>query len=80
MVSNVQSHYRKVTQGTLRNPESFCTSISPSFFRPVSAALLLLKMVIIVPVWAIMQLEVFLTPLLATFLQLIDQCIPKLTA
>ena len=30
MVSNVQSHYRKVTQGTLRNPEFFVNS----YLRP----------------------------------------------
>ena len=39
IVLNVQSHYRKVTQGTLKNPEIFCKFISPSFFEPVSAAL-----------------------------------------
>ena len=77
MVSNVQNHYRKVTQGTLKNPEIF---ISPSFFEHVSVAVLLLQMVVIVPVWAMIQLESFQTPLLATVLQLIgqfNQCILK---
>ena len=71
MVSNVQSHPWKVTKGTLRNPEMFCKFESPSFFEPVLA--LLLEMVVIVPDLAMIQLEAFLTPLLATVLQLIEQ-------
>ena len=55
MVSNVQSHYRKVSQGTLRNSEIFCEFIPPSFFEPVSADVLLLQMVTIAPVWTIVQ-------------------------
>ena len=78
MVSNVQSHYRKVTQRTQRNPEIICNFITPSFFELFSAAVLLLEMVIIVPVWALIQLVVFLTPLLALqLLEHFNQCIPK---
>ena len=73
MVSNVQSQYRKVTQGTLRNPLIFVKHISV-FFEPVKAAVLLLEMVVIVQLWAIIQLEAFLTPSLATVLQLTEQC------
>ena len=46
----------------------------------ITVAVLLLETVVIVPVWAMIQLEVFLTPLLATVLQLIEQfnqCINK---
>ena len=64
----LHSHYRKVTQGTLTNPEFFCKFISPSFFEPASAALSLLEMVVIVPDWAMIQLEAFMTPLFAMIL------------
>ena len=74
MVSNVQSYNRKVTQGTLRN-RKFCKFISPAVFEPVSAALLLLETAVIASVWVIIQLEAFLTPLLATVLQAIDRTI-----
>ena len=66
IVSNVQSHYRKVTQGSARNSVIFCEFIPPSVFDPISADVLLLQMVVIVPVWAMIQLEAFLTPLLPT--------------
>ena len=42
--------------------------------------LLLLETAVIVPVWIMIQLEAYLTPLLATVLQLIgqfNQCLPK---
>ena len=68
MVLTVQGRYRKVTQETLRNPDIFCKFISPSFFEPVSAVELLLEMVVIVPDWAMIELEAFLTPMLAMVL------------
>ena len=70
MLPNVLSHYLKVTQETPKNPEFFCKIISPVFFEPVSAALLLLATAGIVPFWVVIQLEAYLTPLLATGLQL----------
>ena len=73
MLSNVQSHYRKVTQETPKNPEIFAKIISTAFFDPVSAALLLLETAVIPPLWVMIQLESFLTPLLATILQLKEQ-------
>ena len=42
-------------------------------FEPLSAALFLLETAVIAPVWDMIQLEAFLTPLLATILQLIKQ-------
>ena len=74
MLSNVQSRYRKVTQETPKNPESFMKFISPAFFEPFSADLLLLKTAVIALIWVMIQLETFLTQffnltLLATVLQ-----------
>ena len=54
--------------------------ISPAFFESVSAALLLLETAIMVTFWVVIQLETYLTPLLATVLQLTEQfiqCLPK---
>ena len=79
MLSNVHSHYRKVTQGTICNQEKFCIFVSPAFIKSVSAALLLLETVVTVTVWVKIQLEAFLTPLLATVLQLIEHFIQCLT-
>ena len=39
MLSNVQTHYRKVTKERPQNPETFVKIIFPAFFEPVSAAL-----------------------------------------
>ena len=61
MLPNVQSHYRKVTQETFENPESFVKSY-PAFFELVSAALLLLETAVVVPVWVMIQLKAYLTP------------------
>ena len=44
-----------------------------NFFEPLSAALLLLETAVIAPVWVLIKLEAFLTALLATVLQLIEQ-------
>ena len=44
------------------------------------STLLLLETAVIVPVWIMIQLEAYLTPLLATVLQLLEQfnqCLPK---
>ena len=38
--------------------------ITPAFFEPVSAALLVLETAVIVAVWVMIQLEAYLTPLL----------------
>ena len=43
-----------------------CISIFPAFVDHVSAALLLLATAAVAPVWVVIQLEAFLTPLLAT--------------
>ena len=58
MLLSVQSHYRKVIQETPKNPESFVKSISPAFFEPVSADLLLLKTAVIAPIRVMIQPEV----------------------
>ena len=47
--------------------------MSSAFFEPVSAALLLLQTAVIAPVWVMIQLQAFLTPLLATVFQLKGQ-------
>ena len=47
MLSNFQSHYRKVVQETPKNPEKFCEFISPLFFEPDLADLLLLETTVI---------------------------------
>ena len=73
MLPNIQSHFRKVKQGTLRNPDIAFKLISPALFETVSAALLLLEMEVIAQVWVMPQLEAYMTPLLATVLQLIEQ-------
>ena len=69
MLSNVQTHYRKVTKERAKNPETFVKSLFPAFFEPISAALLLLETVIALS-WVMIQLKASLTPLLATVLQL----------
>ena len=73
MLSNVQTHYRKVTKKRPQNPEIFVKIIFPAFFEPVSAALLLLETAVIALIWVMTQLKAFLTPLLATVLQLKEQ-------
>ena len=52
---------------------NFCKIIFPAFFEPVSAALLLLETAVIALIWVMIQLEAFMTPLLATVLQLKEQ-------
>ena len=47
--------------------------IFPTFFESVSAALLLLETAVIALIWVMIQLKAFLTPLLATVLQLEEQ-------
>ena len=69
ILSNVQSHYRKVTQGAARNPEIFVNSylqLSWSLFQQ----LLLLEIVVIAPVWVMIPLRGFSG---ATVLQLLEQ-------
>ena len=56
-----------------QKPGNFCLFISPAFFDPFSAALKLLQTAVIGPVWVTIQHVAFLTPLLATVLQLIEQ-------
>ena len=73
MLSNVQTHYRKVTKKRPFNPELLVKIIFPAFFEPVSAALLLLETAAIALIWVMIQLKAFLTPLLATVLQLKEQ-------
>ena len=70
MLSNVQTHYRKVTKERPQNPESFVKIIFSAFYEPVSAAILLLETAVIALFWVMIQLKAFLTPLLATVLQL----------
>ena len=80
MLSNVQTHYRKVTKERPLNPETFVKIVFPAFFEPVSAALLLSETAAIALIWVMIQLEAFLTPLLATVLQLkkqFNQRLPK---
>ena len=45
----------------------------PAFFEPVSAALVLLETAVIALMWVMIQVKAFLTPLLATILQLKEQ-------
>ena len=71
MISNVQSRYRKITQGTF---VKFCKFISLAFFEPVLVALLLRETAVIGPVWVMIQLEAFLTPLCAALKSLIFYC------
>ena len=73
MLSNVQTHYRKFTKERPQNPEILVKIIFPAFFKPVSAALLLLETAIIALIWVMIQFKAFLTPLLATVLQLKEQ-------
>ena len=47
--------------GTTKKSGIFCKFVSPFFFETVSAAALLLELVVIVPVWAMLQLESFVT-------------------
>ena len=47
--------------------------IFPAFSESVSAALLLLEKAVIALIWVMIQLEAFLTLLLATVLQLREQ-------
>ena len=51
----------------------FLKIIFPPFFEPVLAALLLLETAVIALIWVMIQLKAFLTPLLATVLQLKEQ-------
>ena len=48
-------------------------SLVTAFFEPVSAALLLLEKAVIALIWVMIQLKAFLTPLLATVLQMKEQ-------
>ena len=83
MLSNVQSHNRNVTQGTISNQKSFCKFKSPAFIEPVSAASLLLETAFLAQVCLMNQLEAVMTPLFATVLQLLEQfnqCLTKYTA
>ena len=57
---------------------TFCKNLFPDFLEPVSAALLLLETAVITLFWVMIQLEAFLTPLLATVLQLEEQCNQRL--
>ena len=52
---------------------NFCKFRIPAFFEPVSAARSLLETSVIAPVLVIIQHEAFLTLLLVTGLQLIEQ-------
>ena len=70
MLSNVQTHYRKVTKERPQNPEILVIIIFPVFSEHVSAALLLLETAVIALIWVIIQLKAFLAPLLVTLLQL----------
>ena len=78
MLSNIQTHYRKNTKERPQNPEFFVKIIFPAFFQPVSAALLQLETAVIALIEVMIQLEAFLTPLLATVLQLKEQFIQRL--
>ena len=80
MLSNVQSHYRRVAQGTIKNLEFFCKFISPAILEPVSAALLLLKTEVIAPVWVMIRLEVFLIFGVLQLIEQFNQCLFKYTA
>ena len=51
----------------------FVKIIFLAFFEPVSSALLLLETAVIAILWVMIQLKAFLTPLLATVLQLKEQ-------
>ena len=51
----------------------FVKIVFPAFFEPVSATLLLLETAVIALFWVMIQLKAFLTPLLATVLQLKEQ-------
>ena len=55
------------------DPEISVKIISAAFLEPVSAALLLLETAVIALIWVMVQLEAFLTPFLATVLQLQEQ-------
>ena len=60
---------------------NFFIFISPAFSEPVSTVLLLLETAAIAPFWAMIQLEAFLSPLLATVLLLTEQfnqCLPNI--
>ena len=73
MLSNVQTHSRKVTKGRPKYQEIFVKLIFSAFLEPVSAALLLLETAVIALIWVMILLEAFLTPSLATVLQLKEQ-------
>ena len=62
------------TGNTLKSG-NFCNFISPLFFEPDSAALLLPETAVIAN-WVIILVEAFLTPLLATVLELAEQSVP----
>ena len=63
ILSNVQTHYRKVTRkfrkGKTINPEIFVIIIFPAFFEPDSAALSLLETTFIALIWVMIQLKAF---------------------
>ena len=77
MLSNVQSHYRRVAQGTIRNLEIFCKFLSTAILEHVSAALLLLKTEIIAPVWVMIRLELFLIFVVLQLIEQFNQCLLK---
>ena len=60
-------------KGKTLKSEVYVRIIFPAFFDPVSAALLLLETAVIALIWVMIQLKAFLTPLLATVLQLKEQ-------
>ena len=60
-------------KGKILKSGIFVKIIIPAFFEPVSAALLLLETVANAQIWVMIQLKAFLTPLLATVLQLKEQ-------
>ena len=81
MLSNVQTHYRKVTKERPLNAEVFVKILFLAFFEPVSAALSLVETAVIALIWVMIQLKAWL--LLATVLHMItqfNQCLPKYTA
>ena len=61
MLSNVQTHYRKVTKERPQNPEIFVEIVFPASFESVSAALLQLETAFIALIWVMIQLKAFLT-------------------
>ena len=57
MLSNVQTHYRKVTKERALNAEVFVQILFLAFFEPVSAALSLVETAVIALIWVMIQLK-----------------------